>query len=49
MQTLQKTMKKYPAINNVLQKIRMKKRKDTLVLAGVITVCLILIFMYSMR
>uniref|UniRef100_A0AC34FGK8 Golgi SNAP receptor complex member 1 n=1 Tax=Panagrolaimus sp. ES5 TaxID=591445 RepID=A0AC34FGK8_9BILA len=49
MQQLQKTMKKYPAINNLMQKIRMKKRKDTLVLAGVITVCLILLFLYSMR
>jgi Golgi SNAP receptor complex protein 1 len=49
MQQLQKTMKKYPAINNVLQKIRMKKRKDTIVLAGVITICLILLFLYSMR
>jgi Golgi SNAP receptor complex protein 1 len=49
MQQLQKTMKKYPAINNLMQKIRMKKRKDTIVLAAVITICLILLFLYSMR
>jgi len=41
--------KKYPAINSVMQKIRLKKRKDTLVLACVITTCLILFFLYAMR
>ncbi|CAI2349375.1 unnamed protein product [Caenorhabditis sp. 36 PRJEB53466] len=33
--------KKYPAINNVMQKIKTKKQKNTLILAGVISACLI--------
>uniref|UniRef100_A0A7E4VWF6 Golgi SNAP receptor complex member 1 n=1 Tax=Panagrellus redivivus TaxID=6233 RepID=A0A7E4VWF6_PANRE len=49
MHQLQITMKKYPAINNVMQKIRMKKRKDTLILAGVIATCFILLFLYITR
>jgi len=49
MHQLQITLKKYPAINNVMQKIRMKKRKDTLVLAGVISTCLIFLFLYSVH
>ncbi|KAF7636402.1 hypothetical protein Mgra_00004187 [Meloidogyne graminicola] len=41
--------KKYPAINNLMNKIRMKKRKDTLILAAVISTCLIFIFIYIMH
>ncbi|VDL74848.1 unnamed protein product [Nippostrongylus brasiliensis] len=38
--------KKYPMINNVMQKIQYKKRKDAIVVAGVITCCLIFVFFY---
>ncbi|WKY00025.1 hypothetical protein Q1695_014702 [Nippostrongylus brasiliensis] len=37
---------KYPMINNVMQKIQYKKRKDAIVVAGVITCCLIFVFFY---
>jgi hypothetical protein len=40
---------KYPAINNLLHKIRMKKRKDTLILAALISGCLIFLFLYVMH
>ncbi|VDD93856.1 unnamed protein product [Enterobius vermicularis] len=46
MQTL---AKKYPLINGVMQKIQMKKRKDTIVMAAVISGCLILTFLYMMH
>ncbi|KAH7731325.1 CBN-GOS-28 protein [Aphelenchoides avenae] len=46
---LHQMTKKYPAINNLMQKIRMKKRKDTLILAGVIASCLIFFFLYIMH
>uniref|UniRef100_A0AC34PUE5 Golgi SNAP receptor complex member 1 n=1 Tax=Panagrolaimus sp. JU765 TaxID=591449 RepID=A0AC34PUE5_9BILA len=49
MHQLQITLKKYPAINNIMQKIRIKRRKDTLVLAAVISTCLILLFLYSVH
>ncbi|CAD5222070.1 unnamed protein product [Bursaphelenchus xylophilus] len=38
--------KKYPALGSLMTKIRAKKRKDTIILAGVITTCLIFIFFY---
>lgn len=37
---------KFPLINNLVQKIKFKKRKDTIVLATVISVCLILMLLY---
>uniref|UniRef100_A0A0M3K3D1 Golgi SNAP receptor complex member 1 n=1 Tax=Anisakis simplex TaxID=6269 RepID=A0A0M3K3D1_ANISI len=40
---------KYPMINNIMQKIQMKKRKDTVIVAGVISTCLILMFLYMMH
>ncbi|VDM29308.1 unnamed protein product [Toxocara canis] len=40
---------KYPMINNVMQKIQMKKRKDTVILAAVISTCLILTLLYMMH
>lgn len=46
MQTL---AKKYPLINGVMQKIQLKKRKDTMVMAAVISGCLILMFLYMMH
>lgn len=41
--------KKYPALNSLMQKIRFKKRKDTIVLAAVISTCLIILFLLIMR
>ncbi|KAI3413577.1 hypothetical protein GPALN_011067 [Globodera pallida] len=41
--------KKYPAINHLMNKIRMKKRKDTLIVAAVISTCLMLMFLYIMH
>jgi len=41
--------KRYPAVNSLMQKIQLKKRKDTIVLAGVIATCLILMFIYVMH
>ncbi|CAD5216202.1 unnamed protein product [Bursaphelenchus okinawaensis] len=38
--------KKYPALGSLMNKIRTKKRKDTIILAVVITTCLIFIFFY---
>lgn len=38
---LHQITKKYPAINNLMQKIKTKKQKNTLILAGVISSCLI--------
>ncbi|KIH45359.1 vesicle transport v-SNARE protein, partial [Ancylostoma duodenale] len=38
--------RKYPMINNVMQKIQYKKRKDAIILASVITCCLIFVFFY---
>jgi Golgi SNAP receptor complex protein 1 len=37
---------KTPFLNNVINKIQMRKRRDNLIIGGVISVCLILILMY---
>uniref|UniRef100_A0A158Q5Y0 Golgi SNAP receptor complex member 1 n=1 Tax=Dracunculus medinensis TaxID=318479 RepID=A0A158Q5Y0_DRAME len=39
--------KKYPMINSIAQKIQTKKRKDKIILAAVISICLILLFLYA--
>lgn len=36
-------------MNSVMQKINVKKRKDSLVLGGVIATCIILILLYVMH
>jgi len=41
--------KRYPAVNSLMQKIQLKKRKDTIVLTGIIATCLILMFIYVMH
>ncbi|CAI5444025.1 unnamed protein product [Caenorhabditis angaria] len=38
---LHQVTKKYPAINNLMQKIKTKKQKNTVILAAVISFCLI--------
>lgn len=40
--------KKYPMINSVMQKIQYKKRKDTVIMACVISFCIIFILFYIM-
>jgi len=40
---------RFPLVNNVLQKIKIKKRKDSLVLGCVIAICLIILFLYMIR
>lgn len=40
---------RFPLVNNVLQKIKVKKRKDSLVLGSVIAVCLIILLLYMFR
>jgi Golgi SNAP receptor complex protein 1 len=40
---------RFPLVNNVLQKIKVKKRKDSLVLGCVIAICLIILLLYMFR
>ena len=40
---------RFPLVNSVLQKIKMKKRKDSLVLGVVIAVCFIILLLYMFR
>jgi Golgi SNAP receptor complex protein 1 len=40
---------RFPLVNNVLQKIKFKKRKDSLVLGVVIAICLIILLLYMFR
>ncbi|TKR67695.1 hypothetical protein L596_023806 [Steinernema carpocapsae] len=43
---LQMLGRKYPMVNSLMQKIRTKKQRDTIILSGVITACLIFTFLY---
>uniref|UniRef100_A0A0N5CDE1 Golgi SNAP receptor complex member 1 n=1 Tax=Strongyloides papillosus TaxID=174720 RepID=A0A0N5CDE1_STREA len=45
--SLKQMAQKYPMINDVMQRIKNKKRKDKLILAAVISVCIILMFLYT--
>uniref|UniRef100_A0A673BTL1 Golgi SNAP receptor complex member 1 n=1 Tax=Sphaeramia orbicularis TaxID=375764 RepID=A0A673BTL1_9TELE len=38
---------RFPAINNLIQKINLRKRRDSLVLGGVIGICTILLLLYT--
>jgi Golgi SNAP receptor complex protein 1 len=40
---------RFPLINNLLQKIKVKKRKDSLVLGFVIGICLLILLLYMFR
>jgi golgi SNAP receptor complex member 1 len=40
---------RFPLMNNILQKIKIKKRKDSLVLGFVIALCLIILILYMFR
>lgn len=37
---------KFPMINNLMQKVKFKKRKDSLILATVIAICIIILLLY---
>ncbi|XP_078404142.1 Golgi SNAP receptor complex member 1 isoform X2 [Cetorhinus maximus] len=38
---------RFPAINNLVQRINLRKRRDTLILGGVIGICTILLLLYA--
>ena len=40
---------RFPAINNLVQKINIRKKRDTIILSVVISICLILIMIYVLR
>ncbi|KAF7206414.1 transcript variant X1 [Nothobranchius furzeri] len=40
---------RFPAINSLIQKINLRKRRDSLILGGVIGVCTILLLLYTFR
>uniref|UniRef100_A0A0N4ZX78 Golgi SNAP receptor complex member 1 n=1 Tax=Parastrongyloides trichosuri TaxID=131310 RepID=A0A0N4ZX78_PARTI len=45
--SLKQMAEKYPMINDIMKKIKFKKRKDKLILAAVISTCIILMFLYT--
>ncbi|CAG08841.1 unnamed protein product, partial [Tetraodon nigroviridis] len=40
---------RFPAINNLIQKISLRKRRDSLILGGVVGVCVILLLLYTLH
>ncbi|CAB3987803.1 Golgi SNAP receptor complex member 1-like [Paramuricea clavata] len=40
---------RFPALNNLMQKINLRKRRDAIILSVVIAVCLILLILYATR
>lgn len=38
---------RFPAINNLIQRINLRKRRDSLILGGVIGICTILLLLYA--
>ncbi len=47
--TLMEMSRKYPAINNLLVKINMRKRRDTIIIAVLISLCIIILIWYALR
>lgn len=46
--TLIKILKdRFPAVNSLIQRINLRKRRDSLILGGVIGVCTILLLLYA--
>ena len=43
------TLHKFPVINSLVQRINLRKRRDSIILASVIAICLILLILYSLR
>ena len=48
-QRLVNTLHKFPVINSLVQRINLRKRRDSIILASVIAICLILLILYSLR
>lgn len=48
-QRLVNTLHKFPLINSLVQRINLRKRRDSIILASVIAICLILLILYSLR
>ena len=40
---------RFPVINSLIVRINVRKRRDTLILGGVIAVCLILLIWYTLH
>lgn len=40
---------RFPALNNLMQKINLRKRRDAIILSVVIAVCIILLILYATR
>jgi len=40
---------RFPAINNLVKKVNLRKRRDSIIIAGVISFCIILILLYSLH
>lgn len=40
---------KFPALNSIMQKVNFRKRRDGLILAGVVATCIILLILYTIR
>ena len=38
---------RFPVINNLIQKTNLKKRRDALILGGVIALCIIVLLLYA--
>lgn len=42
-------MQKFPMINSLVHRINWRKKRDSLILAGVIAVCVFILLLYVMR
>lgn len=40
---------KYPLLNSVMQKMQARKQRDSIIMAAVISACLILMYLYVVR
>lgn len=40
---------RFPVLNSLIQRINIRKRRDTLIIGGVIAVCIILLLLYAFR
>ena len=46
---LQGAASRFPMVNNLVQKIGLRKRRDAIILAGVIAFCIIFSIWYTIR
>ena len=40
---------RFPLINSVVQKINLRKRRDSIILGGVIAVCVVILLLFALR